>query len=483
MTHETDPTRTAAERVLRAVLVERAADVTPPADLEARVRRHNQVRRRLLVAGAAAAAVLVAGGLPAGLTLVRADAPPARPEPSPSPAPSCPPVSGLPATATPTPASPRPRQTGVRGSLAGDSALVDAVLAVGRAALGAELDRAAEDRQLDNGTVRVRLVERAGAGVVALVTGADRTGRWQAGQWVVREGGRLRAAGILNGFQGPVRDQRLSGRFFAGEDPLVIDTVPVCGQRYGVVLAPPDATAELTPPPAIAPDGQLVHPPAGRLALARGLAVVPLRGPGEFQLAVTRDAELVGYTTFRSSEAWPSPAGWPADELARAVREAAGEVDPELAERVADVNRRWVARTTADKVTGLRMVWGGRLRNGEPVLLSALTLSSGAQSIVAGRGHRQGGASTIIGNFHRAGPLEDTVFAWRDHDYVIVVALRAARAEVVQPSGAVLPVPLTEGGGSVVVPNRAFTLVRAYAADGSLLGRQPAGNGGPLFTR
>ena len=129
-----------AERVLREVLAEQADTVAPPADLTERARRRHRTRVRLLTAAAAAAAVLVGVGIPTGLTLVRADAPPARPAPSPSPPARCePPSDPVPdtrPTAAPVPADQLPRQTGVRGSLAGDRALVDAVLVAGWQGLG-----------------------------------------------------------------------------------------------------------------------------------------------------------------------------------------------------------------------------------------------------------------------------------------------------------------------------------------------------------
>ncbi|HVE28656.1 MAG TPA: hypothetical protein VNC80_01180, partial [Mycobacteriales bacterium] len=39
-------------------------------------------------------------------------------------------------------------------------------------------------RTMAAGTVRVRFVERAGAGILALATATDTTGRWQAVEWV-----------------------------------------------------------------------------------------------------------------------------------------------------------------------------------------------------------------------------------------------------------------------------------------------------------
>jgi hypothetical protein len=137
----------------------------------------------------------------------------------------------------------------------------------------------------------------------------------------------------------------------------------------------------------------------------------------------------------------------------------------------------------ADRVTGARILWGGRLRNGHAVLLAALELPSGAAYVQnaegvpdpSGSGY---GTSMSYDGLLPAGRLDDTVFSWQDAQYVVVVATKATRAEVVLPGGGVLPVPLAEGGGSVIVPKGVEAqLVRAYAADGGLIGEQAPDTG------
>ena len=59
-----------------------------------------------------------------------------------------------------------------------------------------------------------------------------------------------------------------------------------------------------------------------------------------------------------------------------------------------------------------------------------------------------------------------------------MVAAGATRAEVELPGGTVLPVPLTEGGGTVVVPKGVKArLVRAYDAAGALIEERAPGTG------
>lgn len=470
-----------AEQVLRAVLAERATALTPPVDLESRVHRTNRIRTRLLVAAAAAAAVLVGVGVPAGMSLVRADAPPAGPAPGPSPSPvPCEPRSSRQPAASAVPASRLPRQTGVRGSLAGDRALVDAVLGAGWHGLqewAKKPDMRGERRTMDVRTLQLRFVERAGAGVVALVTADDTTGRWQAAQWVLRESGRLVLADPVSAMVQSEDFEREVGQLFSGDNPLFITTTDVCGGQYGVVLAPSDATVEQRTMPSVGADGRPVYPPAQALPSRGGLAVFPIEGP-QPAITVSRAGVLLGSSTLLGTGRRSGMPGLPSGEVERAAREAPGDVDPGLA--VAGVGSMSFGLDMAitDRPTGVRVLWGGRLRNGNAVVLAALRLPSGADCVFGVRAYRADQSGTMLSGLLPTGQLDDTMFSWQDHDYVVVVATKAAWAEVVLPGGAVLPVPLTEGGGSVVVPKGTrATLVRAYTADGSLIGERAPGTG------
>jgi hypothetical protein len=240
--------------------------------------------------------VLVGAGLPAGLTLVRADAPPAGPTPSLTG--SCVSRTHPPPSASAVPASRLPRQTGVRGTLAGDQDLVDAVLVAGwqgLRAFNAELNRLdGHRRTLDVRTLRLRFVERAGPGVLALVTAADTTGQWQAAEWVVRENGQVRPSGSWGGIVSSEDFERRQGSLYSGDDPLLISSEQVCNVTYGVVLAPPDTTARLFRGPQFDADTHLDRPPPGVLSLARGLAVFPVDTSVGSSVAVLRDGSVIG---------------------------------------------------------------------------------------------------------------------------------------------------------------------------------------------
>ncbi|HZB51449.1 MAG TPA: hypothetical protein VE547_20345, partial [Mycobacteriales bacterium] len=456
--------------------------VTPPVDLPERARRRHRTRVRLLTAAAAAAAVLVGIGVPAGLTLVRADAPPARPEPGPSPA-SCEPLSRpQQPTASAVPADQLPRPTGVRGSLAGDRALVDAVLVAGWQGLRdsqEQLDKTPGGRRtLDVRTLRLRFVERAGPGVLALVTAADTTGEWQAAQWVVRERGEVRPTGGPGGIVTDESFERRLGQLFSGEDPLLISTVDVCGGQYGVVLAPPDATARLSPPPTVGANARPVPAAARPLPLRDGLAVFPL--PTAAEVTVYRGGSRVG--SARVGTGLIQSADYPIAAIDRAIREAPGEVDDVLARSALPLQADHLQRAVPDPVTRVRILWGGRLRTGKPVLLAAFPLPSGATFVSAaeelpgtGSGYN---TSYPYEGLLPAGRLDGTVLGWQSGQDVVLVAPRAVRAEVVLPGGAVLPVPLTEGGGRVTVPKGVQAqLLRAYAANGGLIDQRAPGTG------
>ena len=481
------------ERVLRAVFAEQASHRTPPVALVDRVRRHNRLRRRALVSAAASAAVLVAAGVPAGLSLVRADRPPADPvlrppslttprptppPPGPRPAgdPCVPARSGLPA---PVPADRLPRQTGVRGSLAGDESLVDAVLVAGWQGLRSwpTESRPAWDAR----TLRVQFVERAGAGILALVVASDPAGR-RATEWVV---GRGRWFVPDGGEVDRTRDDQSArelGELFWGEDPLYVSSHQVCGQTYGIVLAPPDATVRVAPAPRIGADARPVYPARRPVSLVGGLAVFPAAAPATTKITLSH-----GRDTLASRVLNLTPGGSYVTELTsgaeigRAVRAGGGTPDRSLVTFLAQGAAMELAQTVAEVPTGLRVPWGGPVPGGRQAAMVALTLPSGAVYVQAAIGK----GATYDGFYEGllpAGRLGDAVLSWRYRDLLIVVAPAAARVEAVLPGGTVLPVRLVDGGVGVTVPGE-VTAVRAYRADGSRLGESTPGTGLVLLPR
>jgi hypothetical protein len=447
-------------RALRATLAERVGALTPPAGVYAAVRRR-QRRRRHAVLGAAAATVLVGVGIPVGLTGGPAG-PPAAPV-------SCPAGGGsLPAA---VPATELPRPAGVRGSLAGDRALVDSVLVVGWQGIRrAGVDKG---RTMDPATLRVRFVERVGGAVLGLVTVTDRAGGWQVAQWVAGPADALVPTENVSMATEPGDGAR--GQRYAGDDPLVLAAAQVCGRTYAVVLAPPGSSARLTPGVTIGADTRPVAGPARTVALATGLAVLEAEsGP---TVRVTRGRTVLGNRAL-AGDGWLDPAREPTDtDIARAVAAAPGTVDPDLAYATVRTASTGIVTTTGDRVTGVRVL-GGR----DGTVLVALTLPSGATYVTDGTG---GGTtvSSYYGGLLPAGGLDRTFLAWSDGTTALVWAPGAARVEIettpeLSDRNAVLPVELDGDFGRIHLPAGVRPLVlRAYDADGKLLAQSKPNTG------
>jgi hypothetical protein len=271
--------------------------------------------------------------------------------------------------------------------------------------------------------------------------------------------------------------ERETGQLFSGDDPLLVTAVGVCGGLYGVVLAPSDATAALHTLPSIGADGRLVEPPARALPMRDGLAVFPIDSP-QPKVTVSRAGVQLASAVLLGTGLGPAVRGLPKGEVERAAREAPGDADPGVVAAAVSMIDSYLERAVADRPTGVRVLWGGQLPNGSPVALAAVHLPSGADCIGNARAYRIREYQSTLTGLLPAGRLDRTLVSWQDNDYVVVVARQATRAEVELPGGTVLPVPLIEGGGSVQVPKGVRArAVRAYAADGALIGKQAPGTG------
>jgi hypothetical protein len=457
-------------RALRATLAERIGALPPPIGTYAAVRRRAR-RRRHAVLGAAAATVLVGTGVPLGLAGGGPTAPP------PDRAVACPALD--PANAGPLPAAvpagELPRPAGVRGSLAADRALVDAVLVTGWQAMR----RPGEDegRTLDPATLRVRFVERAGDAVLGLVTATDRAGRWQVGQWVAGRPGALVPTDSVSLAAEPADGTR--GQRYGGADPLVVAVPQVCGRTYAVVLAPPGAAARLTPGVTIGADGRPVARPARTVTLPAGLAVVEVQGAPTVQ--VIRGSTVLARRSL-GGEGGIDPAREPTDaDIARAVAAAPGTVDADLAAATVRTASTQVTTATGDRVTGVRVLGGGRGSAGNVVLV-ALTLPSGATYVTDGAG--DGDAVTLShGGLLPAGELDRTLLAWSDGSTALVWAPGAARLEFeatphLGTGNAVIGIGLDRGFGSVGLPAGVIPAVfRSYDGGGALLAERRPNTG------
>jgi hypothetical protein len=472
---------------LRAELGARIATLTPPIELYETVRRRHRRRQAAAVAGVAAA-VLVGVGVPVGLA--RSTAAPAATTPTPTrPAVPCigasTPGPGAPTVPPPVPASRLPGQPGVLGSLAGDRALVDAAAVAGWQGFQREaVDQTNGARTMAAGTVRVRFVERAGAGILALATATDTTGRWQAVEWVTGSGRTQVPVGGRADVPGPGDYDRRLGQLYWGDDPLYIAAQQVCGVTYGVVLAPPDATATITGTPHIGADARPVPGPSRSVAVSGGLAVVPVPDAAGATVTVSRGGTVLATRALDAERGFGSGGrrGATAEQIAQAVRDGPRSASADLVRAVVP----WIAddavRRITDRVTGVRVVWGGRWTHRQPGALIALRLPSGADYLAfVVRMPAQGGSTSYSSEFSGllpAGRLGDTVFTWRSGTTLAVIDPRAAWAEADLDDDRTIPVPLTDGAGLVVVPGgRAkVTEVRTYDSGGTELGHATPGS-------
>jgi hypothetical protein len=480
---------------LRTLLADRAADVTPPIGLADGARARNRVRRRVLAATSAAAALVVGVGVPAGLSVARSSGPvvPAAPTAAATsgPNPQLCLRSGFtnpqPSAAIPLPEF--PRQTGVRGSLAGDAPLVRLVLATGWRAVVTQQRafNSAERRTLDPRTLRLQFVERAGPGFVALVTVAATTGEWHDYSWVTGIGDQAIAAGG-EGTRAMPGDASIAGRMY-GADPLYVQSQVVCGQRYGVVLVPRDATATYSPGALLDADATVQRASGRPLPLRDGLALVPVDSFSSGEVIVRRGGAQLAVGTFGHSLS-PSPAGSPEQithaMLTRAVAGVPGQDLKVVAFRSLSTGSQ--IQNLGNTVTAAKVLWAGAdPATGRMAALGELTLSGGAR-LVSGWAQyyvapRRSSQSSSYTGFLPADRPDSYVYAW-GAEYgtgpgaargAAMYAAGAVRAEVLVPGHPTLTPTLKDGGALVDLPSGVQpkdVTVRLYDASDHLLGER-----------
>jgi hypothetical protein len=468
------------ERRVRAMLAQRAAEVSIPADLAGVVidRRRRQGRTRLVAS--AAAVTVVAGGVPAAVQLSHAGA--TRPVSTASPArpaPACPQVQGR-INPKPAAGSERlPAQRHVRGSLGGDAAVVRQVLLVGWAGLqypATQGDRPATPT-LDPATARVQFVERYGDDLVAVVVAADAARHWNQVTWVVRHGRTWQADGNEGmAYQSDAAFDASNGQRFYGDDPLYLVVVTIGCTPAAVVLAPPDSRAEVSTGSDVAADGHVVQP-YRPVTLHDGIGVFPVEVQNAaVDIRVLRGGRVAGHRRVSpdgvvQARDWPSSA-----QLAAALKDAPGTVDPD---RARDAFNWMLYSLRAYPLGRPEVIWGGRLPNGQSIVLAANVFASGARYLADQHGLAGGGTGSQLQGVLPANALDHRVITWRvDSGALVVVAPRGARAEAVLGNGGTVPVPLT-GGGGVLANGSQVKSVRVYDADGGLI-EQRAPNTGLL---
>ncbi|HEY7101349.1 MAG TPA: hypothetical protein VH573_06880 [Mycobacteriales bacterium] len=478
-----------ADEVLRDVFAEQAAGITPDGDVYGAVLARRRRNRRRAVVGAGVAAAIVVGGAAAAVPAVRGadrSVPAVTPSPTENPLTACvPPVlPGEKPPPAPVPVSQLPRQHDVRGSLARNRAVTDAALVAGwqgilldeagLASLGAQHDRAAK-RTMDPASLRLRFVERAGAGTVALVTAADRTGRWQQASWVVGQGSTFRATGGP-GELATSGDLELAQRFY-GDDPLFVSAYPVCGKIFGVVLAPRDATATLHESAHIDSDARRVTGATRTLRLTDGLGIFPTSG-GASKVSVSRGGTVLGTGSLNQFDGLATAGPDPLDALVdKAVKDAPPGTDARLVGSIVELARHELRDYTADPVVGVRVRWAGLTNKAMPTTVVALTLPSGASYLSDMSEEPDGSSGGSGAGFVPAGQLDRFLYAYGDRSRLIVVVPKGAtRAEVRLAGGRVQQVPLRYGG-AFVVPAAKPLKVRAFDKDGNLVDEQVPNEG------
>ena len=472
-----------ADEVLRDVFAEQADGITPDGDVYGAVLARRRRHRRRVVIGAGVAAAIVVGAAAAAVPGVRGtdrSLPAATPTEDPLTACVPPVLPGEKPPPPPVPVSQLPRQHDVRGSLAGDRAVADAALVAGwqgilldeggLAALGGK-------HTMDPATIRLRFVERAGEGTVALATAADLTGRWQSATWVVGEGTTFRPTGGP-GEQVSSIDPELAQRFY-GDDPVYVSAYPVCGKIFGVVLAPPDATATLHEAPHIGPDARLVTGATRALPLIDGFAVFRTNG-GASKVSISRGGMTLGTGSLNQFDGLAKPGPDPLKALIdKALKDAPPGTDADLVGSIVQLSRHDLRADTADPITGVRVLWAGSTNKGTPAAVVALTLPSGASYLVDMSEEPDGSSGGSGGGFVPAGQLDRILYAYGDRSGLIVVVPKGAtRAEVQLAGGHVQQVPLRYGGAFVVTDGGAKPLkVRAFDKDGNLVAEQVPNEG------
>jgi hypothetical protein len=491
-----------AERSVRGMLAERADEIRPPADLaDTILTRHRRDRSRTLAVIAVTAVVaLITAGVPAALHRLGTGAVkrPAQQAPALNCTPAKPDRTGL----AVDPAG-LPTQTRARGSLGGDAELVRRVLVAGWTGLlrgqtypaglagGARPD-------LAPGTAKVQLVERLGDGFIGLVVATDLQGTGYYPQWVTGVGETIniangddqgRFAGPYRGNVGdPARDQRV-GQLFYGDNPVSLSVHETrCGTVL-VVLAPPGAQARMATRGDIDANGAIVRD-YQPIPLTDGIAVVPV--PVGDNRGVAAQVLSAGWPVadWSAGLAYPSnganptaqptaaqraDAAWPTTgQVDQALRTARGQVDPTTAAQA--------LHTIPSTLLGLprnkpEVIWGGRLLDGTPVLLVANQFASGARYLTS-YAPRPVPTETLSGILP-AGPLDRSVFAWvaGADDELVVVAPGAVRAEVDLKGGNTRQIPFTDGGGVLKVHGSQPIMIRAYDAQGRLVGARPPRTG------
>ena len=482
--HEVD----LAERVLRAVLADQARTVRPPADAFAGVARRHRRGRRRAVAAVALTVAVIAVGVPAGLSSLDSS-------------------SATGTTNSSATSGPSHQVTTVRGSLAGDTALLSRARAlvlsdlrtpwprVNHGSAGAGADRGTAGAEVDRDTIEVVLAEQFEGDRIVLVRGERRSDQayetWLvtavAGSSKLTVTGRSMLAKVTASDAVHGRDpsglMRLLTNVYPGDrDPAN----PGILRRIGVAVFPPGSTARMTHRQALS-DSCTAGSTQDSVPMKDGVALFSYLDADLLQVtdATTRKVfrlEPPSGTLIppgaASAVASAADARWAA--IKGTIRGGVTAGDRGLL----DLSVSFLADSSgvAEKPlpSAYLGVWIGRPTGGGPaVVLAGVRYASGAVLLqgISRQASGQGAVGWLTGCLP-AGQLGHRIIAGRLDTglgaLVVVAPTGATRAEAVFANGTVVPVPLTDGGGILDRPGAVRT-VRAYDARGNLLDQRALG--------
>jgi hypothetical protein len=431
-------TESADGRALGAALAPYVADLEPPPDLYAALRGRRRRRRRIGTAGLAVLAVVAVAGsvLAAGARQDRS---------------------------IQLPAVPTVRTSAVHGSLGNADLTVPHRVCAGAA-------------HVAPARVKLQLAERSGD--FSVVMGYAASGRWLTQCFAVRTGAGpwQPQQGYSGTFDTPAFDGQMGQRFY-GNDPLLVQDVLVGDgeRRYLLVVAPDDAQVLRQSRVTITAQAR-VQRSWERLPFRYGATLVDTDGVADAVRVLRAGRQVAGVADSQHGVAGVVPTS---AEVTDALARARGNPDPKVANGHGDYELPHLGQLQRH----YDILWGGPLPHGGKAVLHAVTFPSGASYLWEDIDFAGGYGSTALLGLVPAGAATHWVIAWkqvaaRPHKDALVVVgpANAARAEAVLTNSAVVPVPLTEGGGAIEWPGTVVK-VRVYDAAGNLLDQRAVGEG------
>ncbi len=440
------------ERELRLLMRDRVRQLTPPVEVFDRVRRRHRRSRQRAVLASALAVVAVVAAVPVVLRLP------------------------LGRTGHQVPAT--------RGSLAGDTALIDAArtLAIRQVFTGMA--------EMDEDLVTVPFAEQQDGYAVLLVVGQRRRDNAYASVFIGRAPG---SSGLIlmnrsAGPSYPATDIRYARQYVAPQSLILTvyfrSPTGALGRPFGVVIAPPGDHVTISRGGTVGAGCQRADARTEQLPLRDGTALFSYNPDDRpYVRILDRRNRQLAALPLRTAR---RPDGPSAHEIAAALRSGFRSrltdwqltnaaltlrggylVNPGVNEPPAGYLGLWAGAVPGRVAIegagpGVAYLVGARYRSGAIVLLG----------LTSGPNHNS--VDLWAGGCVPAGKLDHLVLAsrlrnWPTQPLVVVGPPAAVRAEAVFADSTVAEVPLTGGGGLLARPGE-VTEVRAYDRDGQLIG-------------